>query len=64
MDGTSASGGNEPDSINGYNDLEETMGVDLLSTYHIAYIYPLDKPMDEIKEETNLSANPHTGMSC
>lgn len=64
MDGTSASGDNEPDPINGYNDLGETMGVDLLSTYHIAYIYPLGKLMDEIKEKTNRSAVPPTGMSC
>ena len=61
-DGTSASGNNEPDPINSHNDLGETIGVDLLSTYHIAYIYPLGKLMDEIKEETNRSAVPHTGI--
>lgn len=45
----------------GYNDLGETMGVDLLSTYHIDYIHPLGKPMDEIKEETKRHlAVPHT----
>lgn len=49
----------------GYNDLGEMMGVDLLSAYHIKYIHPLGKDLNEVKmaingQVTKNPAIPHT----